>query len=112
MKSATIVPVLLIAVAGLFSSSIAEASCQNICVRALRACEASGWPVEDCWAEHAACLDACAGGGGFSGERALKDEGPAQSCVTEHGESAGRRALLALMPEPGDRAEVRASRAR
>ena len=120
MKRATIVPALLIVVAGLLSSSIAEASCENICVRMLRACLASEWPADDCWAEHVECLNAC-NGGDISGKLALKDEDPqsrvasrgaAQSCVIERGESAAPRALLALLPGPRERTDVRASQAR
>ena len=119
MKRATVVSALLIAVACLFSSSTAQASCQNICVRALKNCLDSGWPADDCYAEHADCLTACGGGGSISGKLALKDEGrehgrrQAQSCVTERGERTARRAPLARVTEPKDRGRTqRASQSR
>lgn len=113
MKSATIVPALLIAVAGLFSPSIAEASCQNICVQALRACLASDWPEDDCRAEHAECLAACAGGSTIAGPQpAVESHGAAQSCIAEHGENTAPQALLALVLDLGYRADVPASQTR
>jgi len=113
MKTATIVSALLVAVAGVFSPSIAEASCQNICVRGFNDCLASGTLEADCRAELTACLNDCVGGGSV-GELALNDDDArvsARSCVVENEASTTGRALLALLLEPSH-SGVRASRAR
>lgn len=112
MKSVTIVPALLIAVASLFSPSIAEASCHNICVRAYRACLATDWPEDDCLAELGECTTACGGPLPISGELVLKDDVSAQSCVIERSESTAAPARLALRAEPANRADIRASQVR
>lgn len=93
MKRATIVSALLIAVAAVFTPSIAEASCHNICVRAYRGCLAIGNPPEGCLDELAACTHACGGGTTLTAELVLKDEARAQSCVIEQEAAATSEVL-------------------